>query len=102
MAELARCDCPAGRRMAELLASVIQPDEPAKKRPRTGRKRSSRLTVVSVAHSRRGISEASGLDRRRVQYPAVRGVESRLCRPVEGNDRAGTRTQDQRAESPPA
>ena len=39
MAELARCDCPAGRRMADLLASVVQPEEPAKKRPRTGRKR---------------------------------------------------------------
>jgi hypothetical protein len=35
MAELALCDCPAGLRMAELLASVVQPEEPAKK-PRRG------------------------------------------------------------------
>jgi predicted DNA-binding transcriptional regulator YafY len=42
MAELARCDCPAGRRMAELLASVTQPEEPAGKRSRTGRKRTRR------------------------------------------------------------
>jgi hypothetical protein len=39
MAELARCDCAAGRRMAELLASVIEPAEPARPRPRSGRKR---------------------------------------------------------------
>jgi hypothetical protein len=39
MAELARCDCPAGRRMAELLASVVRPEEPAKRRPRRDRKR---------------------------------------------------------------
>ena len=32
MAELARCDCPAGRRMAELLASVVRPEEPARAR----------------------------------------------------------------------
>jgi predicted DNA-binding transcriptional regulator YafY len=36
MAELARCDCPAGRRMAELLASVVQPEEPTKKARRGG------------------------------------------------------------------
>jgi hypothetical protein len=36
MAELARCDCPAGRRMAELLASVIQPEHAPRKRPRGG------------------------------------------------------------------
>jgi hypothetical protein len=35
MSELARCDCPAGRRMAELLASVVQPEEPVRK-PRRG------------------------------------------------------------------
>lgn len=42
MAELARCDCPAGRRMAELLASVTHPGEPTQK-PRRGspRKRKS-------------------------------------------------------------
>jgi hypothetical protein len=34
MAELARCDCPAGKRMAELLASVIHPEEPPRKRLR--------------------------------------------------------------------
>ena len=32
MAELARCESPAGRRIAELLASVIQPEDPAWKR----------------------------------------------------------------------
>jgi predicted transcriptional regulator len=42
MAELARCDSPAGRRMAELLASVVQPEEPARKSRRGGgRKRKS-------------------------------------------------------------
>lgn len=35
MAELARCEGPAGRRMAELLASVTRPDEPTMK-PRRG------------------------------------------------------------------
>jgi predicted DNA-binding transcriptional regulator YafY len=29
MAELAACDCPAGHRLAEMLASVVQPAEPA-------------------------------------------------------------------------
>ena len=37
MAELARCDCPAGKRLAELLASVIQRPDPEKK-PRGSRK----------------------------------------------------------------
>jgi hypothetical protein len=43
MSELARCDCPAGRRMAELLASVVQPEEPPRKpsRGRGDRKRKS-------------------------------------------------------------
>ena len=42
MAELARCDCPAGRRMAELLASVTRPEEPPTKSRRGGsRKRGS-------------------------------------------------------------
>jgi hypothetical protein len=39
MAELARCDCPAGRRLARLFAEVInQPEGPKKRRtgPRTG------------------------------------------------------------------
>ena len=34
MAELAQCDCPAGRRLADLLAEVINQPEPPKKRPR--------------------------------------------------------------------
>jgi hypothetical protein len=34
MAELARCDCPAGRRLAAVLASVIDQPEPAKRRPK--------------------------------------------------------------------
>jgi hypothetical protein len=38
MAELAGCDCPAGHRLAELLASVIQPVEPP---PRPGKSRRS-------------------------------------------------------------
>jgi hypothetical protein len=38
MAELARCDCPAGRRMAELLASVIRPEEAQGKSSRAVRK----------------------------------------------------------------
>jgi hypothetical protein len=39
MAELARCDCPAGRRLADLFAEVIQqPGRPKKRgsRPHTG------------------------------------------------------------------
>jgi hypothetical protein len=37
MAELARCDCPAGRRLAGLLAEVIhQPDGPKQRRVRPG------------------------------------------------------------------
>lgn len=39
MAELARCDSPAGRRLAELLASVIQPPEPPRKSRRGGARR---------------------------------------------------------------
>jgi predicted DNA-binding transcriptional regulator YafY len=38
MAELARCPCAAGERLAELLASVINHPEPAKKRSRAVRK----------------------------------------------------------------
>jgi hypothetical protein len=33
MAELARCDCPAGKRLAEMLAAVINEPAPPKKRP---------------------------------------------------------------------
>jgi hypothetical protein len=33
MSELAGCDCPAGRRLADLLAAVINQPQPAKKRP---------------------------------------------------------------------
>jgi predicted DNA-binding transcriptional regulator YafY len=39
MAELARCDCAAGRRLAELLISVIQPAEPPKRRRRAAVKK---------------------------------------------------------------
>ena len=39
MAELSRCECPAGRRIAELLAKVIQPPEPPRKRGGGARKR---------------------------------------------------------------
>ena len=37
MAELATCPCDAGKRLAELLSSVINQPSPPKKRPRTGR-----------------------------------------------------------------
>ena len=39
MAELARCDCAAGKRLAELLASVINQPDPPKQRPRGARMR---------------------------------------------------------------
>ncbi len=39
MAELSRCDCPAGRRLAELLASVVRSPEPPPKRRSGGRKK---------------------------------------------------------------
>ena len=45
MAELARCDCPAGRRLADLLAAVIHPPERTKERrarPRNARKAAHR------------------------------------------------------------
>ncbi len=45
MAELARCDCPAGRRMADLLAGVIHQPERTKERrarPRNARKAAHR------------------------------------------------------------
>jgi hypothetical protein len=45
MAELAQCDCPAGRRLADLLSEVINQPEPPKKRSRNaakGRKASPR------------------------------------------------------------
>lgn len=38
MAELARCDCPAGQRLAELLAAVTQRPETGKKKPRETRR----------------------------------------------------------------
>jgi predicted DNA-binding transcriptional regulator YafY len=38
MAELAQCDCPAGKRLAELLATVIHQQEPVKKRQTGARK----------------------------------------------------------------
>ena len=43
MAELAACDCAAGRRLAELLAAVVNQPEPPKPRSgNTGEKRDSR------------------------------------------------------------
>jgi hypothetical protein len=39
MAELARCDCPAGTRLAKLLAAVTEHPEPPKKRQTGARKR---------------------------------------------------------------
>ena len=39
MAELARCDCAAGRRLAELLASVIGPNDPPKRQHRPAAKK---------------------------------------------------------------
>jgi hypothetical protein len=38
MAELAQCDCPAGRRLAALLAEVVNQPGPPKKRPTDSRK----------------------------------------------------------------
>jgi predicted DNA-binding transcriptional regulator YafY len=52
MAELARCDCPAGRRLAELLASVVRPPD-ANTEPRRPRAR-------KAARSSRGSSPKSG------------------------------------------
>ena len=45
MAELAQCDCPAGRRLADLLAAAIDRNEPTKRRqthPSEGRKAAPR------------------------------------------------------------
>jgi hypothetical protein len=39
MAELAQCDCPAGRRLAELLSAVVNQPHLAKKRPSAPRGR---------------------------------------------------------------
>jgi hypothetical protein len=44
MAELANCPCDAGKRLAELLSTVINQPSPAKKRPKTGRGRSQPKT----------------------------------------------------------
>jgi predicted DNA-binding transcriptional regulator YafY len=44
MAELARCDCPAGNRLAELLAAVTQRPEPEKKKTRGTRATGKRST----------------------------------------------------------
>lgn len=44
MAELATCPCSAGKRLAELLAAVINQPAPAKKRPTTGRGRARNKT----------------------------------------------------------
>ncbi len=45
MAELARCECAAGRRMAELLASVVQPAGTSRKTGKSGSRPKSRKTV---------------------------------------------------------
>jgi hypothetical protein len=45
MAELAQCPCPAGARLAELLAAVINPREPAKKK-RSGKSGKAKKTGV--------------------------------------------------------
>jgi hypothetical protein len=45
MAELARCDCPAGRRLADLLAEVINQPDPTERRqtrPSKGQKAAPR------------------------------------------------------------
>ncbi len=42
MAELAACPCDAGRRLAELLATVVNQPAPAKKRPSSARMTSNR------------------------------------------------------------
>jgi hypothetical protein len=42
MAELAQCVCPAGARLAELLAAVVKPPEPPKKRSGRAGKRNTR------------------------------------------------------------
>ena len=46
MAELAQCACPAGKRLAELLAAVINQPEPAKKRSSGTRKSTKSRTKV--------------------------------------------------------
>jgi hypothetical protein len=49
MAELAQCDCPAGHRLAELLASVVQPPpEPPRSRGRKASRTASRKTNNKV------------------------------------------------------
>jgi hypothetical protein len=49
MAELARCDCPAGRRLADLLDSVVHPA--ALPRPSRGRARSTGRSAARKATS---------------------------------------------------
>lgn len=39
MAELARCDCRAGRRLADLLAAVVSQPDPVARRARPGKKK---------------------------------------------------------------
>jgi len=47
MAELARCDCPAGMRLAELLAAVINQPEPGKKKRLAGTSKAKRSAPKS-------------------------------------------------------
>ena len=47
MAELARCDCGAGRRMADLLASVIRPVEKGKTAKKPGTRKKERKAASS-------------------------------------------------------
>jgi len=43
MAELAACPCEAGRRLADLLASVVSQPPPSRKRASSGRRRKSKV-----------------------------------------------------------
>ena len=78
MADLANCSCEAGKRLAELLASVINQPVPAK--PSGGWP---------------GPQVAAGLSR-----PPLCLRMAAACTVQRGNDRAGTRTQDQRINLP--
>jgi hypothetical protein len=51
MAELARCDCPAGRRLAEMLATVVH--RPGISRPARGRSRSAARKAAPASRSKK-------------------------------------------------
>jgi predicted DNA-binding transcriptional regulator YafY len=53
MGELALCDCPAGRRLAELLASVVQPAEPPRKARRGGANKGEAARAGKIARKER-------------------------------------------------